>query len=217
MSTESDAGFSMIEVLVAMVLTAIVGSLLLGSALGARKVSDDARLNNELTADVRRAMERIVRELRQAGTIDQVDLPADPSQPTAVTLWADFDEDGARDLDAADPEVLTYRFTPAQGLLTLTVNDAEGAAVTTPILADNVTSFALDLRSSQWQHDRNGDGIVTWAELDQAAAPIGNNNGRPDGAELARIDSVVVSVAVYRGGRSQEYRTQVAFRNRHLN
>jgi type II secretory pathway pseudopilin PulG len=206
----------MIELLVGMMLTVVLGGLLLGSVLGARSVADDARMNNELTADVRRAMERIVRELRQAGTIDRVDLPTTTSGPTAVTFWADFDGDGARDLDAADPEVLTYRFDPAAGLLTLTVDDADGNAVTTPILADNVASFTMDLRSSQWQYDRDADGIVSWPELDAAAAPVGNRNGLPDGPELTRMDSVVLAVAVRRDGRRQEYRTQVDFRNRHV-
>lgn len=210
-----DSGFSMIELLVGMVLTSVMGGLLLGSALGAREVTDDARLNSELTGDVRRAMERLVRELRQAGTIDRIDLPINPTDPTAITFWADFDNDRARDTDAADPEVLTYRYIPGSGQITLTVNDAGGTAVTTPILAENVTTFTLSLRSSQWQYDGNADGIVDWSELDAAAAPVGNQNGKPDGNELARIDSVVLELAVFRGGRQQDYRTQVDFRNRH--
>lgn len=212
-----DAGFTMVEMLVAMVITGVLGSLLLGAALGARKVTDDARANSELTADVRRAMERLVRELRQAGTILQVDLPVTPSAPTAITFWADFDNDNVRDVDAADPEVLTYRYTPSSGQITLTVDDSDGQAVTTPILAQNVTAFSISLRSSQWQYDRNADGIVDWNELDVAASPVGNQNGKPDGAELTRVDSVVLSVSVYRSGRQQTYRTQVDFRNRHVN
>lgn len=211
-----DDGFTLIELLVGMVLTVVVGVLMLGSILGARNVTDDARNNSELTADVRRAMERLVREFRQAGTIDQVDLPTLPTDPTAITFWADFNNDGSRDVDAADPEVLTYRFVPGTGRVTLTINDATGTAVTTPILADNVTSFTLSLRSSQWQYDRNADGVVDWSEIDATATPVGNQNGRPDGNELARIDSVVVSAEVYRDGRQQSYRTQVDFRNRHV-
>lgn len=214
MKSRSDEGFTLIEMLVAMVLTGVIGAMLLGSTLDARKITTNAQKNSELTADVRRAMERLVRELRQAGTIDEVDLPATPTSPTAITFWADFNNDGQRDLDAADPEVLTYRFTPGTGQVTLTVNDAAGNAVTTPILAQNVTSFTLSLRSSQWQYDRNGDGIVDWSELD-ATPGIGNNNGKPDGAELAHMDSVVIDVAVYRDGRRQTYHTQVDFRNRH--
>jgi type II secretory pathway pseudopilin PulG len=196
----------MIELLVAMILTSVLGALLLGSALGAKKVTDDAQSNSELTADVRRAMERLVRELRQAGTIDQVDLPTSPTAPTSITFWADFDNDGVRDVDASDPEVLTYRYLPGSGEITLTVDDANGQAVTTPILAQNVTSFTISLRSSQWQYDSNADGIVDWSELDAAASPVGNQNGKPDANELKRIDSVVLSVNVYRAGRQQNYR-----------
>lgn len=120
-----DGGFSIIELLVGMVLTSVIGALLLGSAVGAQKVADDTRLNSELTTDVRRAMEGPVRELRQAGTIDRVDLPTTPTGPTAITFWADFDNDHARDLDAADPKVLTYRYLPASGQITVSVNNAD--------------------------------------------------------------------------------------------
>lgn len=211
-----DAGFTVIELMVGLVVMAILGAVLMSSALGAQRTTENAKTNSDLMGDIRLAMERMVRELRQAGTIDDVTLPAAAGDPTAMTFWADFDNDGARDIDAADPEVLTYRYSPATGRVTLTVDDADGSAVTTPILADDVTSFVLDLRSSQWQYDRNADGLVNWAELDATAAPIGNQNGVPDGAELARIDSVGLTVSVRRGSRNQTYKTQVDFRNRHL-
>ena len=212
----TDAGFTVVELMVGVALAAIISMLAVGSALGAQRSTVNAKTNSDLMGDVRLAMERLVRELRQAGTIDNVTLPVHAGDPTAITYWADFDNDGARDVDAADPEVLTYRFTPATGQVTLTVDDADGMAVTTPILADDVTSFTLNLRSSQWQYDRNGDGLVDWSELDATAAPIGNQNGRPDSHELERIDSVAVTVSVRRGNENQTYRTQVDFRNRHL-
>lgn len=208
-----DRGFTIIELLVGMVLFGIISALVLGTALGARSIADDAQSNSELTADVRRAMERLVRELRQAGTIIRVDLPVAAGDPTAITFGADFNNDGdATDLGADDPEILTYRFKPWEAQITLSVNDAAATAPTTPVLAENVTAFTLALRSSQWQYDLNGDGVVDWPELD--AAPMGNQNGRPDGAELTHIDSVVLAVSVFREGRRQDYRTGVDFRNR---
>ena len=213
---DRDAGFTMVELMIGLVLTALLGVVVMSSALGAQRTTENAKTNSDLMGDIRLAMERLVRELRQAGTIDDVTLPTSTGDPTAITFWADFDNDGARDVDAADPEVLTYRYSPATGRVTLTVDDADGGAVTTPILADDVTSFVLDLRSSQWQYDRNADGLVGWAELDATAAPVGNQNGVPDGTELARIDSVGVTVSVRRGERNQTYKTQVDFRNRHM-
>jgi prepilin-type N-terminal cleavage/methylation domain-containing protein len=210
-----DAGFTMVELLVGMVLLGILGTTLMAMALSMQKSTMASQKNADLLHETQLAMERLVRELRQAGTIDAVELPATPTSPSAITFFADFDNDGVRDLDASDPEVLTYRFTPTTGKLTLTVNDAAGNAITTPILAGNVTGFGLELRSSLWQYDRTvpPDGIVTWAELD-ATPGVGDNDGIPDPAELALIDSVVVTVSVADGAHRQTYRTQVDFRNR---
>lgn len=211
----ADPGFTIIELMVGLAVTAILAAVVMSSALGAQRTTTNAKTNSDLMSDIRLAMERMVRELRQARSIDDVRLPATATDPTAITFWADFDNDGARDVDPADPEVLTYRYRPGTGQLTLSVNDAAGSAVTTPILADNVTSFVLALRSSEWQFDRDADGLVTWAELDATASPVGNQNGRPDGAELTRTDSVGVTVSVRRGTRNQTYRTQVDLRNSH--
>jgi type II secretory pathway pseudopilin PulG len=207
-----DAGFSLIEILVTLGLTSAVGSLVLSAALSLRNNADDLHSSSDLQNGVRLATERIVRELRQAGSIDEVDLAQQPGDPTAITFWADFNGNGVRDLDVSDPEVLTYRLVPGTGQLTLTVDDADGHAVTTPILATNVTAFGIDLRSSQWQYDRNGDGVVTWQELDMAPG-LGNTDGRPDGRELSHLDSVIVSITVRDGSHSQTYRNQVDFRN----
>jgi prepilin-type N-terminal cleavage/methylation domain-containing protein len=216
MKRRSDHGFTLIEMLVAMTLSSVLGSLVLGVSLGLRHDADAVHASSDLQDAVRLATERIVRELRQAGTIDKVDLPQGVNDPTAITFWADFNGNGVRDLDATDPEVLTYRLVPGTGQLTLTVDDAGGNAVTTPILATNVTAFGIDLHSSLWQYDRNGDGIVTWQELDTASG-IGNNNGKPDGRELPLLDSVIVAITVRDGTHSQIYRTQVDFRNQQQN
>ncbi|HUR74277.1 MAG TPA: prepilin-type N-terminal cleavage/methylation domain-containing protein [Sporichthya sp.] len=213
----TDAGFSLVELLVGMVLLSVLAATLLSMVLSLQKSTAVATTNADLLSETQLAMERIVRELRQAGTIYEVELPASATDPTGITFFADFDNDGHPDLDASDPEVLTYRFVPSSRQLTLTVDDADGNAITTPILATNVTGFGLELRSSLWQYDRSvpRDGVVTWAELDATPA-VGNQNGVADEPELDRIDSVVVTVSVADGARNQTYRTQVDFRNRSL-
>ena len=211
-SPPRDAGISLVEVLVGMGLFAILGTLLLGLALSTSRVTSDTRTLANVGEESRLAMERMTRELRQASTITDVELP--PNATTAFTFWTDFDGNGVEDLNAADPEVLTYRWNPVTKRLTLTANDAAGVATTRPVLAANVSSFSLGLRSSKWQYDANADGATTWQELDAAAAPIGNHNSVPDAAELTNIDMVELSMTVLDGARAQTYTTKVDLRNR---
>lgn len=209
-----DRGFTLVEVLVAMGLFSLVGTLLLGFALSTSKVANDTRTLTNVNEESRMAMERIIRELRQARIIEAVSLPATPTDTTALTFWTDFNGDKVRDTTAADPEVLTYRWNPTTSRLTLTANDAGGTATTRPVLAATVSSFVLDLRSSRWEYDANGDGATTWQELDQAGAPVGNANGLPDGTELEHVDRVEVRMTVLDGARAQTYSSQVDLRNR---
>ena len=207
-----DRGVTLVEVLVAMGLFSLLGTLLLGLAVSTSKVTDDTRMLTNVNEESRLVMERLTRELRQASVITTVHLPATTTDTTALTFWTDFDGDTVRDLNAADPEVLTYRWDPVTSGLTLTANDASGTAVTRPVLAAIVSKFTLGLRSSKWQYDVNADGSTTWQELD--AAGVGNGNQTPDGQELDNIDLVELSMTVLDGAHAQTYRTKVDLRNR---
>jgi prepilin-type N-terminal cleavage/methylation domain-containing protein len=206
-----DRGVSLVEVLVAMGLFGILGTLLLGLALSTSRTSEDTQSLTRLNEESRLAMERMTRELRQASEVVAAQF-APPAATTALTFWTDFDGDGAVDTTAADPEVLTYRWNPASDRLTLTANDAAGTSITRPVLAANVSSFELELRSSSWEYDADGDGTTTWQELDAAAFP-GTVAGTPDAQELQLVDSVALSMTVLDGERAQTYRTQVDLRN----
>jgi type II secretory pathway pseudopilin PulG len=207
-----DAGVSLVELLVGIGLFATLGTLLLGLALSTGKVTTDTRALANVSEESRLAMERMTRELRQSNGLTAVELPAASS--TALTFWTDFNGNEAPDLNAADPEVITYRWDPTTRMLTLTANDATGTAVTRPVLAAQVSRFEVDLRSSKWQYDTDGLLGTSWQELDAAAPPIGNQNGRPDGQELAHLDLVQISMTVLDGARAQTYNTRVDLRNR---
>jgi prepilin-type N-terminal cleavage/methylation domain-containing protein len=214
-TTSRDQGVSLVEVLVAMGLFAVLGTLLLGLALSTSEVSDDTRQLANVSEESRLAMERMARELRQASEIDAAQLPpAGSTETTALTFWADFDGDGAKDTSAADPEVLTYRWNPTTHRLTLTANDASGTAVTRPVLASNVSRFVVGLESAKWEYDADGDGVTTWHELDAAGAPVGNANAVPDEPELNYINLVTLTMTVLEGSHAQTYSTQVDLRNR---
>ncbi len=203
---------TLIEMLVAMGVFALLGTLLLGFAISTGVVRTKVESSADLTSDARLSLERMSRELRQAREIDAVQYQTASATTTAITFWIDFNGNGLRDLAAADPEVLTYRWDPATLQLSLTANDASGTSVTRPVLAGRVTTFDLKLGSSLWQYDLNGDG-TDWAELDAAGGTVGNKNGKPDGPELKRIDLVSVQLVVSSGGSAQTFLMKSDLRN----
>jgi type II secretory pathway pseudopilin PulG len=214
---DRDSGMSLVEILVGIGLFGLLGIVLLSVALATSRVTDNTRQLTNVNEESRLAMERLTRELRQATAVVAVHLPSNPADSTALTFWTDFNGNKVEDPNAADPEVLTYRWDPTTRTLTLTANDPAGTAVTKPLLSANVSDFSVGLRSSQWVYDTNKDGTTTWNELDAAGEPAGNANGVPDGPEFALIDLVDVTMTVLDGPHAQTYTTQVDLRNRNLN
>lgn len=214
MARGDESGFTLVELLVAMGLFALLTTTAMVAVLSTNKAVTAAKSFTSMNEQARIAFERITRELRQAEQITAVTLPATLGGASALTFTDDFNANGVIDLTAVDPEVLTYRYDPAAQRVTLTANDPDGTAVTRPILSDNVTKFDLQFRSSLWQYDKNGDGVTTWQELD-ASPGVGNGNGTLD-VELAKIDSVVIELTITDGGHAQTYQTQVGLRNNAL-
>ena len=221
-----DAGTSLIELLVAIGLFGLLGTLLLGFAISTSVVTKDTRSAANIAEESRLGMERLTRELRQAESIEDIQLPATSTDPLRFTLWADFNGNNCADADALDPEVLTYEWAPPQagheGRLTLTAN-IDGEVRQRRVLASNVTQFKVGFHSSSWKYDAPSgpnptdgpDGVITWEELDSSR--IGNGNGRPDGvAELKLIDILAVTMTVAdntENTHSISYRTAVNLRN----
>jgi prepilin-type N-terminal cleavage/methylation domain-containing protein len=214
-----DEGFSLVEVLVAMGLFTVVTTLLLGLALGTAQVEEDTRKLAGVNEESRLAMERMARELRQANAVLSFSGSTSGTSPVVLTFWTDFNGNGSQDLSVTDPEVLTYRWEPTLERLTLTANDEDGASVTRPVLAANVTSFELGLYSSRWEYDTSAaDGEPTkWTEIDAAGPPVGDNDGAPDARELELIDLVKVTMTVLDGAHRQTYKSEIDLRNRNQN
>ncbi|MGV8847745.1 PulJ/GspJ family protein [Tessaracoccus sp.] len=208
-------GFTLMELLVAISIFSVLGATVLSGLIATAKTVDDVRSITNLTEEARVSTERMSRELRQASAILDAHLPASATDYTSVTFGVDFNGDHILQVNAADPEIVTYRFDPGSGQLTLTANDLSGAAVTRPILAANVTSFALVFTSSLWEYDTNGNGVTDWTEIDASA--LGNHNAIFDAGEFDRIDSVGLTLQLLDGSRAQTYTTQVDLRNRNQN
>jgi type II secretory pathway pseudopilin PulG len=206
-----DDGMSLVEVLVAASLFTLLGTMLLALAVSTSAVTQDTKTRTGVTGEARTALERMTRELRQSAGFDAVTLPGAGAY-TSFTFWTDFDGDGFRDQTADDPEVLTYCWSPDADELTLS-DDADCTAAR-PVLAGEVSSLELELDSSEWAYDADGDGTTTWEELD-AKPGLGNGDGRPNGAELLHIDLVGVTLTVQDGtGAAQTFHTEIDLRNR---
>lgn len=205
-----DDGFTMVEMLVAMALFAVLGTVLLSFALGSARVADGVQAATDVTEEARLATERMTRELRQAEGLSGAEVI--DGRVVSMTLEVDFDGSGTIDTTAIDPEVLTYRWLEDQERLTLTAN----SDTTRPVLAGGVELVDIRLRSSQWIYDgadlSEPNGTTTWQELD--ASSIGNGNGQPDAAELPFIDLVSVELVVRDGDTSRRFTVQADMRNR---
>ncbi|GAB2872105.1 PilW family protein [Nocardioides pacificus] len=212
--TTRDEGVTLIEVLVGMGLFTLVGTLLLGLGISTSQVTTQTRERTGVVEESRIAMERIARELRQASSINSVTLPATAQDPTTITFWTDFDGDTLPGSSVTDPEILTYTWTPpgvdgSAGRLTL-----QGGGMAQTVLSAGVTAFTIELRSSLWEYDANGDGKTTWEEIDAVGPPISVANGLPDNPDLNHIDLVALTMTVEDGGASETYQTMIDMRNR---
>jgi prepilin-type N-terminal cleavage/methylation domain-containing protein len=202
-----DPGFSMVEMLVGMALFAVLGTLLLGFAIGTTGVADDVREDSNTSGEARLAVERMTRELRQASEIRSVTID-DLGRVLSFTLGIDFDGQGGVEANAADdPEVLTYTWRPEERSLVLS-----GGGDSADVLAGGVVRADLRLRSSQWIHDANGDGTTTWQEIDDSSVSISDD--QLDAAELALIDLVSVELEVQDGDTTRRFVVQADMRNR---
>ena len=227
---KDEAGFSLVELLVAVTLFSVLGGTLMATVLASKASVAASRETHDLNEEARVAVNRISRELRQAKEITAVSAPVTingtprPSGATSVTFTVDFDGNGVIDASAVDPEVLTYKWDGSRILLI--ANDTSGLPVVSPVLSGKVSDFALDYFSSDYRRDCDPlDGRTDWRELDRFLTtrnsagvcdprpPTGHAVGSIDATELADIDSVTISFTVLEGSRRQDYRTQVDLRN----
>lgn len=226
----TDAGFSLVELLVALTLFSVLGGTLMATVIASKASVAASRETHDLNEEARLAINRMSRELRQATEITGVSAPttinsvARESGEVSVTFSVDFNGNGVIDASAVDPEVLTYKWDGSQALLI--ANDTSGFPVTAPVLSGKVSDFSLDYFSSDYRRDCSPvDGMTNWRELDaylttknasgvcDLRPAAGHTVGGIDTTELADIDSVVISFTVLEGTRRQDYRTRVDLRN----
>lgn len=209
-----DSGFTLVEVLVAIGLFTLVGSLLLGLGLSTARVGSDTERIVRLDEEARLALERLGREVRQATriSVSTADRRASGAY-RAFEVTVNFDQ--SLDVDAV-PETLEYRWynQPAnERYQQLTLAPVPKIDEETALLAATVVDFSVRPMSSHWEFDGTdgdaADGRTTLAEIDAAK----NDDNVPDAPELEYVDLLDVSITVADGPFRRTHSTQIYLRN----
>lgn len=230
MRASEDAGYTIVEILVALGIFSLVSSAFVGVMMSGARSTDTTRRNVRVSEEARLGLNRIVRDVREAGWIS---LPS--TNPNAVntsfTVSTDYNGDGVYANSAgAGPaesnyEVVTYAYddpadaitVTAAGFPTETLIKGVQQVGTTPPLKP-VFSFT----SNRLEYDWNNDGVTTLLELEQNACVQGNYSKTLDAScngvlvdkEMANVTNVTIALRVVVDGTDSEYFAEAQLRNR---
>lgn len=207
----SESGFTLVEVLVAMALFAVISvgfyQVMFATSSGATRSQSAARVSEE----ARLGLNRLVRDTREADSLTN-------ATSTSYRIEIDFDGDGNLDPTPADPAGSYEVVIVTWNAVARTVSLSNG--FTTEVLmrdvdcirkADGTCYDVFQYASSRLEYDTNGDGFASAAELDTAS--FGNNNGLLDGQEVRLIDVVKFSFRVEKEDRSTNFYAEAQMRN----
>jgi prepilin-type N-terminal cleavage/methylation domain-containing protein len=219
-------GFTLIEVLVAITILAVVGTTFISLMVSTTRSAQDAKDVVRVSEEARLGFTRMVRDTREATKV--TDAPAVVGAPaTHYKIAVDFDANGTIAADGTknpqgDYEVLEFSFTDGDGdgIGTIRLNGEALIRRVTCVEESGVCLSKFDFRSNRLEYDWNSDGVVTWKELDEAAPGpphsvigVGNNNGRLDGNELSRISDVVLRFRVTSNDMASNFFAEAQLRN----
>jgi prepilin-type N-terminal cleavage/methylation domain-containing protein len=162
--TRGQSGFTMIEVLIAMALLAIVATTMYQLMFSAVRSTDEAEDIVRTSEEARLGLNRMTRDTREGQVFDL------SASDNTYSVQVDFDGDGSYANTPGNYEVLEFKYSWAQRAILLNgevlVRGAEpiGSTATTEAEESDIFSFT----SNNLQYDANLDGITTGSELDGA-------------------------------------------------
>jgi prepilin-type N-terminal cleavage/methylation domain-containing protein len=194
MTRGNEAGYSLIETLVAISVFAVLSTSLYLVLFQVTRGSTKARDIAKISQEARLGFTRLVRDTRQGFVVMAGD-------GNSYTVSVDFDGDGAIDTSGpnsqGDYEVLTYSFRESDG--TVRINGEVLMRAVDCLRRPNGTCYpAFDYGSGRLEYDWNRDGVTSWQELDGAPSHgvvgVGNNNNVLDDGELPDVSQVSIAL-----------------------
>lgn len=211
----SDGGYTIIEMLVAMFVFALISTAFYQLMFSATRGSETARDEVRVSEEARLGLNRLIRETRES---DGIEIPT----ATSFRVKNDFDADGLIEPTPSDAagsyESLTFSATTnAAGNGRLVIGAGGASEVLMSGLdcirnAGGVCYPIFTYSSSRLEYDTNSDGVTSASELDQAPS-VGNRNGILDGSEVALVDMVSISMIINQGGSQERFYAQAQLRN----
>ncbi len=116
MRIRGESGISIVEMMIALFITMIVGGLLTMAVLMVVRVERFTSEDSQSLGELRTATERFLKEVRQARKI------YDTSTGTLIHFWVDYDRDNQQDAS----EKLIWELTTSGGSTTLTRTSEAG-------------------------------------------------------------------------------------------
>lgn len=204
-----DEGMTLIELLVAMSIFGVLGTLVLSFGIATAHITDETSNSVDLNEEARVAIERLARDLRDADHVTQV-LPAPGGSGCDANEFVglSFTEGSTETADV--PHAVSYKWDIGnkQLILSEAIPDPEQQ----PILAAKVSHLCIQLWSSRWSPiPAHPDKGTSWAELNPPSPP--NTTDWWCTAQLADVDRVSLSLTAEMHGHARTYTTDVFLRN----
>jgi prepilin-type N-terminal cleavage/methylation domain-containing protein len=188
-SERQEAGFTLVELLVAILIFGAVSSTVYIVVLSSVRGSDTARTVADISEEARLGLNRMIRDTREAERLTSVDA-------ASYTIRVDFNRDG--DTTDADEEE-TFLFDGDGGLITL------NGEVLVRDVHQIGTEAVFSYTSNSLEYDTNQDGVASRAEVVAAEGA---------GQELPFLTNVSYDIEVGEDDQATQFRSEAQLRNR---
>lgn len=198
--TRDEGGYTLIEFAVSLLVLGIFLSFATPFMFGQLRAAKRTEDRLDLQQSARGTLRTLVRDLRQAETLYQIE---NPSGKTTMSFWVDFNGNGTVE---TSNERITYYVKQGTNTLYRGPKWNEGQPI-----AENVQALTFTMFGSNLAFDTDGDGTVTETELNPGETP-----GAIvwDPSDLANVTRIRVTLSVATGGTTQTYSGDAWLRNR---
>lgn len=214
----SEAGFTLIEMLVTIFILAIATTAFMQVMLAVSRGSETARDVTRVSEETRLGFNRMVRDTREGEELTAVDVSV--TQPS-YNVQVDFNADGIiTPAPSANPvgdyEDLTFSWDETSATIKLN-GETLMRKVDCIRVSGSCSSSVFTYSSDRLEYDWNSDGTTSWQELDAAPTHgvigVGNNNGTLDDGELPYISNIGYAFQITNGDATSTLYTEAQLRN----